>query len=53
MDHPTAGSTQMFRRDLDDAGFQQVLENPRAHTGQVSSSLVYHAHQCLHAMPPS
>lgn len=37
MDHPTAGKTQMFRRDLDDAGFQQVLENPRSHTGQVSS----------------
>ncbi|CAK0787217.1 hypothetical protein CVIRNUC_010433 [Coccomyxa viridis] len=34
MDHPSQGKTQMFRRGLDDAGFQQVLENPRYHTGQ-------------------
>ena len=24
MDHPSQGKTQMFRRGLDDAGFQQV-----------------------------
>jgi hypothetical protein len=34
MDHPTAGKTQMFRRDLDNAAYERVLENPRAHTGQ-------------------
>ncbi|CAL5229430.1 g12752 [Coccomyxa viridis] len=34
MSHPTQGNTQMFRRDLDDTGFQQVLENPRYHSGQ-------------------
>ncbi len=30
MNHPTQGNTQMFRRNLDDAGFQQVCA-PLAH----------------------
>ncbi|KAK9807409.1 hypothetical protein WJX73_001632 [Symbiochloris irregularis] len=34
LDHPTQGKTQMFRRDLDDTGYEQVLQNPRAHTNQ-------------------
>lgn len=34
MDHPSAGKTQMFRRDLNDRQFAEVLSNPRAHTGQ-------------------
>eukprot|EP00170_Pyropia_yezoensis_P006463 contig_26371_g6484 len=33
MGHPTQGHTQMFRRDLDDASFGGVCENPRTHTG--------------------
>lgn len=33
MDHPTQGRTQMFRRDLDNADFGGVCENPRTHTG--------------------
>lgn len=34
MNHPSQGSTQMFRRDLSQADFQNVCENPRYHTGQ-------------------
>ncbi|BDA50686.1 hypothetical protein COCOBI_16-3620 [Coccomyxa sp. Obi] len=34
MEHPYAGKTQMFRRDLSDSQFTEVLNNPRAHTGQ-------------------
>jgi hypothetical protein len=34
MNHPSQGKTQMFRRDLSDAQFAAVCENPRAHTGQ-------------------
>ncbi|GMH34316.1 hypothetical protein BSKO_02150 [Bryopsis sp. KO-2023] len=32
MDHPTQGNTQMFRRNLDEGEFRQVLDNPRQHT---------------------
>lgn len=44
MNHPSQGSTQMFRRGLDEGKFQSVLENPRAHTGhgyQTKSSKYY------------
>ncbi|WIA29386.1 hypothetical protein OEZ86_011890 [Tetradesmus obliquus] len=34
MDHPSQGKTQMFRRGLDEAQFESVCNNPRAHTGQ-------------------
>ena len=34
MDHPNQGKTQMFRRNLDEDAFRQVLQNPRFHTGQ-------------------
>ena len=34
MNHPSQGNTQMFRGDLDDAAYERVLEDPRAHTGQ-------------------
>jgi hypothetical protein len=34
MDHPSQGKTQMFRRNLSDHEFSEVLTNPRAHTNQ-------------------
>lgn len=34
MDRPSQGRTQMFRRGLSAAGFLQVLQNPRQHTGR-------------------
>jgi hypothetical protein len=30
---PTQGKTQMFRRDLSESSFANVLDNPRSHTG--------------------
>jgi hypothetical protein len=35
MEHPVQGKTQMFRRHLSKWEFQQVLANPRAHTGKL------------------
>jgi hypothetical protein len=34
MDHPSRGSTQLFRRDLSAGEHQAVLNNPRVHTGK-------------------
>lgn len=34
MEHPSRGSTQLFRRDLSDSQYNAVLDNPRTHTGQ-------------------
>eukprot|EP00027_Filamoeba_sp_ATCC50430_P013315 CAMPEP_0168565190 /NCGR_PEP_ID=MMETSP0413-20121227/13685_1 /TAXON_ID=136452 /ORGANISM="Filamoeba nolandi, Strain NC-AS-23-1" /LENGTH=86 /DNA_ID=CAMNT_0008596989 /DNA_START=46 /DNA_END=303 /DNA_ORIENTATION=+ len=34
MDHPSQGKTQMFRRELSNQEFSQVLDNPRSHTGK-------------------
>ena len=38
MDHPTQGNTQMFRRGLDDAGYQQVCVCS-AHTEPAASTV--------------
>ncbi|GLI66129.1 hypothetical protein VaNZ11_009859 [Volvox africanus] len=32
MDHPSRGSTQLFRRNLSDNEHRSVLNNPRVHT---------------------
>lgn len=34
MEHPSKGSTQLFRRGLTDAEFTSVVDNPRQHTGK-------------------
>lgn len=46
MDHPSQGKTQMFRRDMDSAQFESVMDNPRSHTGhgyQTTSSPYYNS----------
>lgn len=34
MDHPTQGKTQMFRRDITNNEYVNVLNDPRHHTGK-------------------